>query len=48
MNADKLTTLVGFIGLLFAILGAFKIIPVESSVLICGIATQLISYYVKK
>lgn len=48
MSEDQLTTTVGFIGLLFAILGAFKIIPIESSVLICGMSTTLISYYVKK
>lgn len=48
VNADKLTTIAGFIGLFFAILGAFKIIPIESSVLICGMSTTLISYYVKK
>jgi hypothetical protein len=48
MNEDKITTMVGFVGLFFAILGAFKVIPIESSVLICGMATTLISYYVKK
>lgn len=48
MNEDLLTTIVGFVGLFFAILGAFKIIPIESSVLVCGMATTLISYYVKK
>lgn len=48
MNEDELTTIVGFIGLVFAGLGAFKIIPIESAVLGCGMATTIISYYVKK
>lgn len=48
MNEDLLTTIAGFTGLFFAILGAFGLIPLEAAVLICGIATQLISYYVKK
>ncbi len=48
MNEDKLTTFIGFIGLLFAVLGAFGIIQIESVLLIEGIATSLISYYTKK
>lgn len=47
-NQDTVTTFVGTISLLFAGLGAFDIIPLQNAVFMCGVCTQIISYFIKK